>query len=415
MSRGKALGVVLSLSFTLFLPYLLSCHHAPSFAQGSVIFITYSRPVAYPHYFCPAKVTADGTRCGHPISPSISQTEANPGRSFYSCVGIYAHVHPKYFRWADTLGIAPLLWDDLCGNPSSAFAWGSLCSLSVPGVPFPTASTTSSATLSGPSATQQAPPPPGSTPQSSKGTQPHKCSHPGCTNPRNVSGKCAHGKCAEHCCEDFWDCKQHPLKEGQTRHSTESSAAPSTSSDGLSAPLASQPMSASTSASSLSFAGSSSTLLTTPVELSTSTSSTSSSGDDFGTINCQFNSQLREIWSETTAAELEMAEANRLNKVKEGIRIEKIKPPTPSDEDAGADEEEDYEEEEEEVKHKIISKEVLLGAVQLTPKVPDGNKTVVRVQFIVGIEGNVDVEVSEVVPEGKEGEVVRLHVPGLEA
>lgn len=96
--------------------------------------------------------------------------------------------------------------------------------------------------------------------------------------------------------------------------------------------------------------------------------------------------------------------------VKEGIRIEKIKSEAPADED-----DEDYEEEEEEIKHRVISKEVLLGAVQLLPKVVDGAKTVVRVQVIVGIEGNVDVEVSEVVPEGKEGTVERLHVPGIEA
>ncbi|TEB22378.1 actin-like ATPase domain-containing protein [Coprinellus micaceus] len=96
--------------------------------------------------------------------------------------------------------------------------------------------------------------------------------------------------------------------------------------------------------------------------------------------------------------------------VKEGIRIEKIKSEAPADED-----DEDYEEEEEEIKHRVISKEVLLGAVQLLPKVVDGAKTVVRVQVIVGIEGNVDVEVSEVVPEGKEGAVERVHVPGIEA
>lgn len=104
--------------------------------------------------------------------------------------------------------------------------------------------------------------------------------------------------------------------------------------------------------------------------------------------------------------------------VKEGIRVEKVKPDVASSSSPGADgedEDEEEEEEEEEVKHKVISKEVLLGAVQLTPKKPDGNKVVVRVQFVVGIEGNVDVEVSEVVPEGAEGEVVRLHVPGIEA
>lgn len=38
----------------------------------------------------------------------------------------------------------------------------------------------------------------------------------------------------------------------------------------------------------------------------------------------------------------------------------------------------------------MISKEVLLGAVQLAPKQSDGNKMVVRAQFIVGFESNVN-------------------------
>ncbi|KAF5319775.1 hypothetical protein D9611_012876 [Ephemerocybe angulata] len=90
--------------------------------------------------------------------------------------------------------------------------------------------------------------------------------------------------------------------------------------------------------------------------------------------------------------------------VKEGIRIEKIKaePTTPIDDD---DEEE--EEEEEEVKHKVISKEILLGALQIAAK--GAKKAVVQVQMIVGIEGEVDVEVKEV-GEGA-GEPQRVHVP----
>lgn len=89
--------------------------------------------------------------------------------------------------------------------------------------------------------------------------------------------------------------------------------------------------------------------------------------------------------------------------VKEGIRIEKIK--VPLDEDAEEDEEE---EEEEEVKHKIISKEVLLGAVELGVKADKVDKAVVKIQFIVGIEGELDVEVSVVEDAG---EVKRVHVP----
>ncbi|KAF6752102.1 dnaK-type molecular chaperone bipA [Ephemerocybe angulata] len=90
--------------------------------------------------------------------------------------------------------------------------------------------------------------------------------------------------------------------------------------------------------------------------------------------------------------------------VKEGIRIEKIKaePTTPIDED-----EDEEEEEEEEVKHKVISKEILLGALQIAAK--GAKKAVVQVQVVVGIEGEVDVEVKEV-GEGA-GEPQRVHVP----
>jgi len=88
--------------------------------------------------------------------------------------------------------------------------------------------------------------------------------------------------------------------------------------------------------------------------------------------------------------------------VKEGIRVEKVKiPRDPEDED-----EEDEEEEEEEIKHKIISKEVLLGLLSLPVKKAVGGQTKVRVQVIVGIEGEMDAQLEEV-----GGEVVRLHLP----
>jgi len=100
--------------------------------------------------------------------------------------------------------------------------------------------------------------------------------------------------------------------------------------------------------------------------------------------------------------------------VKEGIRVEKIIPPK-SDED-----EDDEDEEEVEVKHRTLSKEVLLGAVetnadlgiQIKGKGKDKGKwfTRVEVQFIVGIDGNLEVDLKEV-GAGLDGATAQLRVP----
>ena len=100
--------------------------------------------------------------------------------------------------------------------------------------------------------------------------------------------------------------------------------------------------------------------------------------------------------------------------VKEGIRVEKIMPPK-SDEDEDEDEEDEIE-----VKHKTLSKEVLLGAfetnaklgIQIKGKSKDKGKwfTRVEVQFIVGIDGNLEVDLKEV-GTGLDGATAQLRVP----
>ena len=100
--------------------------------------------------------------------------------------------------------------------------------------------------------------------------------------------------------------------------------------------------------------------------------------------------------------------------VKEGFRVEKIIP-SKSDED-----EEEEEEDEVEVKHRTLSKQVLLGAVevnanlgiQIKGKGKDKGKwfTRVEVQFIVGIDGNLEVDLKEV-GVGLDGATAQLRVP----
>ena len=100
--------------------------------------------------------------------------------------------------------------------------------------------------------------------------------------------------------------------------------------------------------------------------------------------------------------------------VKEGIRVEKITPPK-------FDEFEDEDEGDEiEVKHRTLSKEVLLGAIETNTKLGTQIKgkskdrrewfTRVEVQFIVGIDGNVEVDLKEV-GAGLEGARAQLSVP----
>jgi hypothetical protein len=79
-------------------------------------------------------------------------------------------------------------------------------------------------------------------------------------------------------------------------------------------------------------------------------------------------------------------------------------------------------------RHKIISKEILLGTLEFTSTLGlqakgcskstasqvGGWTTTVQVQFVVGIEGELDVEVKEVgasAEEGVKAGSVRLHVP----
>ena len=98
--------------------------------------------------------------------------------------------------------------------------------------------------------------------------------------------------------------------------------------------------------------------------------------------------------------------------VKEGIRVEKVKP------EYEAEEEDEEEEEEVEVKHRKIEKEVLLGVIEVEAllaiktkgKGKDAGRcfTFVEVQFIVGVDGALDVDVKEV---GKDGAVGSLKVP----
>ena len=102
--------------------------------------------------------------------------------------------------------------------------------------------------------------------------------------------------------------------------------------------------------------------------------------------------------------------------VKEGIRVEKIIPSTSDDSDS----EDEEEQEEVEVKYRTLSKEVLLGAVetnahlgiQIKGKGKERGKwfTRVQVQFIVGIDGDLQVDMKEV-GAGLDGATAQLKVP----
>lgn len=91
--------------------------------------------------------------------------------------------------------------------------------------------------------------------------------------------------------------------------------------------------------------------------------------------------------------------------VKEGIKIDKVKPPKLEYEDEEEEEEEDIE-----VKERVIEKETVLGSLSLvvkhTTKDSKGKwKTKVEVQFLVGIDGVVEVDVWEL---GHKGEKVSV-------
>ncbi|KAJ8483086.1 hypothetical protein ONZ45_g14724 [Pleurotus djamor] len=94
--------------------------------------------------------------------------------------------------------------------------------------------------------------------------------------------------------------------------------------------------------------------------------------------------------------------------VTESIRIEKIKPPKEEysdDEDAEEDEEDEID-----VKHKTLTKDALVGVIELEAKLGIQAKgkgpaagtwsTTVQVQFIIGEKGSLDVTLKEVGPDG---------------
>jgi len=101
--------------------------------------------------------------------------------------------------------------------------------------------------------------------------------------------------------------------------------------------------------------------------------------------------------------------------VKDAIRVEKVQPPGA---EVDGDNEEEEEEEEIEIKHKTVTNPVLLGTLELEAllgikakgKGPQAGKwtTTVEVQFIVGIDGDLEVDVKEV---GKDGASGQLRLP----
>ncbi|KIM37662.1 hypothetical protein M413DRAFT_448433 [Hebeloma cylindrosporum] len=102
--------------------------------------------------------------------------------------------------------------------------------------------------------------------------------------------------------------------------------------------------------------------------------------------------------------------------VEEGIRVGTVIPPKTSSEE----DEDEEDEEPEEIKHRTLTKTTLLGSVdtqaklgiQTKGKSQDAGKwfTTVEVQFVVGIDGGVDIELREV---GEGGVVERIHVSSL--
>ncbi|KAF9231744.1 Hsp70 protein-domain-containing protein [Melanogaster broomeanus] len=91
--------------------------------------------------------------------------------------------------------------------------------------------------------------------------------------------------------------------------------------------------------------------------------------------------------------------------VKEGVKIDFIKPPKFEDEE---DEEEEAQEEEE-VKEKTLTKEAFLVSLSLSPQHAANGKTTVQVQAIVSGSGALDVSLCEVLQDGL-GEAVTTSV-----
>lgn len=119
----------------------------------------------------------------------------------------------------------------------------------------------------------------------------------------------------------------------------------------------------------------------------------------------------------TVRFDVELSESNKIAmevwEVKEGIRIEKIKPPIPEDD------EDEEEEEEIEVKLKTTIKETLLGVIQFEAKAGIKVKgksahagrtlTTVEVKFVVGSDMGLTVSVKEV---GGADVIAKLEVSG---
>jgi molecular chaperone DnaK (HSP70) len=84
--------------------------------------------------------------------------------------------------------------------------------------------------------------------------------------------------------------------------------------------------------------------------------------------------------------------------VKEGIKLEKVKPPKEDDEDEGYEDEEE-EEEEMEVREKTIEKEAYLGALVVRTKLAwkqgERWRTSIVVQFLIGPDGKLEVSAYE--------------------
>jgi heat shock 70kDa protein 1/2/6/8 len=120
----------------------------------------------------------------------------------------------------------------------------------------------------------------------------------------------------------------------------------------------------------------------------------------------------------TVAFDVGLTESKRFAfevwEVKESIRVETVLPPKLENGDIDdGNEEEEEEEEELEVKHRVISKEVYLGAIEaeallgikVKGKTKDAGKwnTLVEVQFIVELDGSLKVDMKEIGGDGATG------------
>ncbi|TFY78643.1 hypothetical protein EWM64_g5370 [Hericium alpestre] len=102
--------------------------------------------------------------------------------------------------------------------------------------------------------------------------------------------------------------------------------------------------------------------------------------------------------------------------VKEGIKVDKVKPPKEEEEEP-LEEEEEEEEEEIEVKEKTIEKDSFLTSVgfsaQHATKIKGRWQTKVDIQFVIGSDGGIEVSAWEVGKAGR-GEKASSSVPPLQ-